>query len=63
MSDDTKSNLAKKIKQYTEDMDDLSDKLVDIEDRYYSQFTAMETALSSLASQSSWLQQTLGSNS
>ena len=63
VSDDTKSNLAKKIKQYTEDMDDLSDKLADIEDRYYSQFTAMETALSSLASQSSWLQQTLGSNS
>lgn len=57
VSDDTKSVLAKKINQYTKDMDALSDKLADLEDRYYKQFDAMETALTKLANQSSWLSQ------
>lgn len=63
VSDDTKSSLAKKINQYTEDMETLSDKLDDLEDRYYNQFSAMETALTTLANQSAWLQNALGSNS
>ena len=62
VSDDTKSSLAKKINQYTKDMATLSDKLTDIETRYYNQFNAMETALTKLANQSSWLQQQFGSN-
>ena len=63
VTDDTKSNLAKKINQYTDDMDELADRLEEIEDRYYNQFSAMETALTKLSSQSSWLSSMLGSSS
>lgn len=63
VSDDTKSMLAKQINQYTKDMKALNERLEDMEDRYYSQFSAMETALTKLASQSSWLSQTFGSSS
>jgi flagellar hook-associated protein 2 len=63
VSDDTKSSLAKKINQYTKDMETLSDKLTDIETRYYNQFDAMESALTKLASQSSWLSSQLGTSS
>lgn len=63
VSDDTKSVLAKQINQYTKDMKALNERLEDMEDRYYSQFSAMETALTKLASQSSWLSQTFGSSS
>ena len=60
--DDTKSVLAKQIKQYTKDMTALNKRLEDMEDRYYSQFGAMETALTRLASQSSWLANAFGSS-
>jgi flagellar hook-associated protein 2 len=63
VSDDTKSVLAKQINQYTKDMKALNERLEDMEDRYYAQFSAMETALTKLASQSSWLSQTFGSSS
>jgi flagellar hook-associated protein 2 len=63
VSDDTKSVLAKQINQYTKDMKALNERLEDMEDRYYNQFSAMETALTKLASQSSWLSQTFGSSS
>lgn len=42
-------------------IDTLLDKLVDKEDALYRKFTAMETALSRMNSQSSWLSQQLGS--
>lgn len=63
VSDDTKSVLAKQINQYTKDMKALNERLEDAEDRYYKQFSAMETALTKLASQSSWLSQAFGSTS
>ena len=63
VKDDTKSVLAKQITQYTKDMKALNERLEDMEDRYYSQFSAMETALTKLASQSSWLSSTFGTSS
>ena len=63
VKDDTKSVLAKQITQYTKDMKALNERLEDMEDRYYSQFGAMETALTKLASQSSWLSSTFGTSS
>ena len=63
VSDDTKSNLAKQISQYTKEMKALNERLEDMEDRYYDQFSAMETALTKLSSQSSWLSSMLGSSS
>ena len=59
--DDTKSSLAKLIIQYNKDLVSMDDRLQDIESRYYKQFDAMETALSKMNQQSSWLSQQLGS--
>ncbi|MEG6584996.1 flagellar filament capping protein FliD [Dendrosporobacter sp. 1207_IL3150] len=58
---DTKSNLAKLIKDYDERMYDLNDRLAMMEDRYYKQFDAMETALQKLSQQSTWLAQQFSS--
>ncbi len=58
---DTKSNLAKRINDYSQQMDDLNSRLKDVEDRYYKQFNAMEAALSRLSQQSSWLAQQFSS--
>ncbi len=55
--------LSKQIDDYEDDLDTLEDKLTDMEDRYYKQFTAMETAMSKLNSQSSSLTALLGSSS
>jgi flagellar hook-associated protein 2 len=63
VSDDTQSVLAKQINQYTKDMKALNNRLEDMEDRYYSQFSAMETALTKLSNQSSWLSSQLGTSS
>lgn len=64
VDDDTSSSLAKQIKRYETDLDKLNDRLQDIEDRYYKQFDAMETALNRINQQSSWLlQQFSGSSS
>ncbi|HBV86021.1 MAG TPA: flagellar hook protein FliD [Desulfosporosinus sp.] len=59
--DDTKSSLAKLITRYNSDLIRMDDRLQDIESRYYKQFDAMETALSRMNQQSSWLSQQLGS--
>ena len=63
VSDDTTSVLAKQINQYTKDMTSLNTRLDDMEDRYYKQFSAMETALSKLANQSSWISSMLDTKS
>ncbi|MBP1763070.1 MAG: flagellar capping protein [Firmicutes bacterium] len=63
ISGDTKSNLAKQVRTYTTDMSNLNERMQDIEDRYYAQFTAMDTALQKLSSQSSWLAQQFGTSS
>lgn len=50
----------KQVKQYEQDIKDWTEKLEDMEDRYYSQFTAMEKAMSSMKSQSSYLSGMMG---
>ena len=49
------SLLSTQIKQYEDTIDDLTDQLEDEQDRYWSKFTAMEQALSTLNAQSSYL--------
>lgn len=49
-------------KEYQEEIDDWEAKLSDMEDRYYSKFSAMETALSKLNSQTSYISSLFGSN-
>ena len=47
--------LSTELTRYEEDINDWTDKLSDLEDRYYDQFSAMEVALSKLQNQSSTL--------
>lgn len=51
------SNLGKQIKRYNEQLDAMLDRLEQEEERYYKQFSAMETAISKLNQQGSWLSQ------
>lgn len=55
------SVLGKDLTQIAKDITNWQARLNDIEDRYWKQFTAMETALSKANSQSSWLTQQLSS--
>ncbi|MGN7469346.1 flagellar filament capping protein FliD [Brevibacillus sp. SAFN-007a] len=54
------SYLSRKIGQIDDDIDRWEDRLKQIEDRYYKQFAAMETAMSKAKSQGSWFAQMLG---
>lgn len=54
--------LTQQVTDYTEDLDTLNDKLNDMETRYYKQFTAMETAMAKMNSQSSSLTSMLSSS-
>ncbi|MGB8454213.1 MAG: flagellar filament capping protein FliD [Anaerocolumna sp.] len=56
LMDDEQTELTKKVS-------DLEDKLSDMEDSYYAKFSAMETALAKLQSQSSALSGLLGTSS
>lgn len=56
----TESSMGKQLKDYNKRIDDLQDRLVDIENRYYKQFTAMETAMNKYNAQSSNLMNSLG---
>ncbi|MGN0507554.1 MAG: flagellar filament capping protein FliD [Lachnospiraceae bacterium] len=51
------------LEGYEKDLDKMEDKIADLEDRYYKQFTAMETALSKLQSQTNSLASMLGTSS
>ncbi len=53
-------DMTKSITNYKEDLDVLEEKLQDMEDRYYKQFSAMETAMAKMNSQSSSLASMLG---
>lgn len=53
--------LSKQQTKYKEDLKKMEDKLKDMEDRYYSQFTAMEKAMASLTAQQNSLASMLGS--
>ena len=61
-TNDTQSTLAKEITDYTDDMKDMKTRIDDKENQYYTQFSAMETALQQLNSQSSWLSNMLGTS-
>lgn len=56
---DTNSTLAKKISQMNDQIQGWQDRLYQIEDRYYRQFTAMEKALNQMNQQSLWMQQNM----
>lgn len=55
--------FSKNLKTYKSDLSDLEKRLEAMEERYYKQFTAMETALSKLETQSSSLASLLGTSS
>jgi flagellar hook-associated protein 2 len=55
--------LYNQIKDKDKMIANLSEKLADKENRYYTQFARLEQAMNSLNSQSSWLSQQLGSSS
>ncbi len=50
------------LEDYEDDLETMEDRIKDLEDKYYKQFTAMETALSKLQSQSNSLASLLGTN-
>lgn len=50
------------LSKYKDELETMEDKLSDMEDRYYKQFTAMETALSKLNTQSSSLSSLFGTS-
>ncbi|MPM38831.1 Flagellar hook-associated protein 2 [bioreactor metagenome] len=56
-STDVTSSLAKQLEDFDDRLYSMTDRLQQMEDRYYKQFDAMETALSKLTQQSSWLSQ------
>lgn len=58
----TETIYGKRIKDMEDTIEKLNEKLADDEDRYWAQFTAMETALSKLQSQSSWIASMMSSN-
>jgi flagellar hook-associated protein 2 len=51
------SIIGKTISRLDKDMDKLEDRLTQLEDRYWRQFTAMEKAISKMNQQSMWLAQ------
>lgn len=50
------------LEDYEDDLETMEDRIKDLEDKYYKQFTAMETALSKLQSQQNSLASLLGTN-
>lgn len=62
-STDTSSVLAKRLVDYNKRINDMSDQLDMIQDRYYKQFDAMEQAIAQMNKQSAWLSNQLGSGS
>ena len=52
--------MDKTMKTYKDDLSTLEDRLQEVEDRYYKQFTAMEVAMSKLNSQQSSLGSFMG---
>lgn len=54
------SVLGKKINDYDKQILDWNSRLQDIENRYYTQYSALETALNKMNQQSAWLTQQLG---
>lgn len=57
---DTSSSLYKQINRWGKEMDSLSARMIEEENRYYKQFSALETALNKMNSQSNYLTSMLG---
>lgn len=57
------STMGKQLSEYDEQIDIWEDRLGDIEDRYWAQFTAMEQAIAQMNTQSQWLSQQFSSGS
>jgi flagellar hook-associated protein 2 len=57
---DTTSDMYNKIRVMDEKIDDLLEMLADQEEKYYSQFAAMESAMSQFSNQSAWLASQFG---
>ena len=60
---DASSNMAKSIISYNKQITDATAKFTSMQKAYYTQYNAMEVALQSLTSQSSWISSQLGSSS
>ena len=56
------TEYSKRIQALADRIEDMNDKLVDEENRYWKQFTAMETALAKLNQQSDWLYGMMNNN-
>ncbi len=56
------SFIGKEITEIDERIEKMNDRLDEIENRYYSQFTAMEEAIQKMNTQSSWLTQMFGTS-
>lgn len=54
---DSKYEIGKEMQDYDKRIDRLTRRLSDLETRYYKQFTAMETYISRMNSQSAWMAQ------
>ncbi|MPN42126.1 Flagellar hook-associated protein 2 [bioreactor metagenome] len=57
------SYIGKRLTELKEDIEEWEDRLEDIETRYYNQFTAMETFINQMNTQSSWLASMFSSGS
>jgi len=55
--------MTKSISKYKTDIKTMETKLANLENRYFKQFSAMESAMSKMNSQSSQLSSLLGMNS
>lgn len=53
-------HIDNQVRDYGADIDDLEERLISVEQRYYKQFTAMEQAMQKSNSTSEWLTQQLG---
>lgn len=54
------SSLGQKLREMNRKIDEWEDRLIEIENRYWREFTIMEKAISQMNSQSMWLMQQLG---
>jgi flagellar hook-associated protein 2 len=59
-SDTTLDTISDNLKTLTEKIDTMEEKMAEIEEKYFKKFTAMETAMSKLQSQSSWISSLMG---
>ena len=60
---DSTNTLSKNLVKIQENIDSLLEKLTDAENKYYKKFASLETSMSQLNSQQSWLTQQFSSGS